>query len=105
MRARGVVRVVGLIRMRHNAIRERGIDRRGRKRRARDRRRALSAVRADVALRRLPGQQFRSGDHRRQGIEQMVFGMLGGRRVLNPAARPTHEVRSGLIGCSKRNLT
>jgi len=30
MRARGVVRVVGLIRMRHDSIGERGIDRRGR---------------------------------------------------------------------------
>ena len=76
MRARGVVRVVGLIRMRHDAVGERGVDRRGGERRARDRRRALSAVRADVAQRRLAGRQFRSGDHRRQGIEQMVLGVL-----------------------------
>ena len=44
VRARGVVRVVGLVRMRHNSIRERGIDRRGRNRRPHDRRSAFPGV-------------------------------------------------------------
>src|SRR5262249_7451081 len=44
VRARGVVRVVGLVRMSHDSIRERGINRRGRKRRSHDRRSAFSSV-------------------------------------------------------------
>jgi hypothetical protein len=77
MRARFVVRVVGFIGVRHDAIGKRGIDRRCGKGKACDRRCAFGATFADVTLGRLSGRQFRSGDHRCQRIEQMVFGVFG----------------------------
>jgi hypothetical protein len=77
MGVRIIVRIIGLIGMSQDTIGECGIDRRGSKGKTRDRGRALRAVFADVPLGRLAGRQFRSGDHRCQSIEQMVFGVFG----------------------------
>ena len=71
------VRIVGLVGMRQHAVGERRFDRRRGERCAGDRRCPLRSIGANVALRRLAGRQFRPGDHRRQGVEEMVLGLLG----------------------------
>ena len=78
MGTRGVVRVVGFVRMSHDAVGERGIDRCGGERRAGNRRRAFPGVRADVAQRGLAGQQLGPRDHRCQRIEQVMLGVFRG---------------------------
>jgi hypothetical protein len=69
MRTRGVVGIIGLVGMRHDAVGERSIGRCSRKHRAGDSRSTLSTVCADIALGRLARQQFRSGDYRRERVE------------------------------------
>jgi hypothetical protein len=79
------VGIVGFIGMRHHAIGKRGIDRRRGHRRCDDGGSAVAAMLADVALPRLTRRQFRSGNHRGDGVEQMVFGVL--RHLLRQRAR------------------
>ena len=71
-----IVRVVGFIGMCHHAIGERGIDRCRGHRRCHDGHRAIAAMFADIALRRLARRQFRSRNHCGNGVEQMMFGVF-----------------------------
>jgi hypothetical protein len=76
MPAPGIVRIVGLVRVRHHAIGERGFDRRGGERGAGDRGGTFPSRSQDIALRRAAGRQPRPGNHRRKGIEDMMLGLL-----------------------------
>ena len=90
MRARGIVGIIGLIRVCHDAIGERGVARSSRERRADDRGSPFSGMRGGIAQRRLSGQQLRSRNHRCQRVEQMVLGVLGGLGGKHPVCRGAH---------------
>ncbi len=77
MRTRLVVRVVRLVRMRHHPVGQRRVGGRGREPRARDRRGALAGGGADIALRGLARGELGAGDHRGEGVEEVVLGVFG----------------------------
>ena len=81
MHQREIISVVGFIGMAVHAVGQRGVDCRRDDGRADDGRLGHAALRSHKVNRAPPRQQTRAGQHRRQGIEQMVFGTLGdGRR-------------------------
>ena len=101
--------VVGFVGMRHDAVGERGVDRRGGQRRADDGRRAVAAMLANITQSRLTRRQFRPRNHRREGVEQMVFRLLGdflrkraGSGRAHIGAERGHD-RAGTGGCFPEN--
>lgn len=84
------MRVVGLVRMRQDAIDQRGIDRPRCEIGSRDRRRTFPAARPYIAKRRLSGLQFRSGDHGGQRVEGVMLRVLYDLRGERAARSPTH---------------
>jgi hypothetical protein len=84
------MRVVGFIGLRHHAVGKRGIDWRGRKRRAYDRDRAIATMFTNIALSGLTRGQFRSGNHGRDGIKQMKFGLFDDVLGQRPGSRRAH---------------
>ena len=86
----GIVRVVGLIRMRCDTVGKRGLERRSSERSADDRGLALSCERADIALRRRAGWQPRTGQYGRERVDEMTFGLLRDLRRKCARARRAH---------------
>ena len=100
------MRVVGFVGMRHDAVGQRGIDWCCGKRRADHSDGAVAAMLADITLRRLTGRQFRPGNHRREGIEQVMLGEFGDfirERARCCAAHIGAERAHDRTGCLREN--
>ena len=76
MRLRRPVRIVGLVRMREDAVDECGVDRPGHDRRAGDGGDRTSGLRSRQRQRGAARRQLRAGDHRREGVENVMLGLL-----------------------------